>query len=1324
MTPVLVWRRVLAIGGGAAALVLVLGGAAELVVLGRTEADARNRAEREVQALVENVDRSLATVAKALAGRADVQDGMTGDRPALRRLFEILRGAPEAQSDRDLSITVYDIRGAPRAWSGRPAELARERVQAGPARFAVAGPGGLRLVHIEPVVDLLAAGSRETAQRLGWVVVERVLSPATPGMEPNSGFPIETTVGLASLRTLADGEPASTDTEQFDLPGSDGRPLIAATINRDEISRARAQWRARVLALFLLVLALTSFATGGLVLARRAGGRHIRTFVLVSLLACLGRAWLWLASTPRLFELSLLSPEAYRSVRWPWLTRTSIDLLLMAALAAVLVALLADTVNRRRWVARSERRLEPPRLAAVTTWQITCAALVALLLAGQHLLLRDTVAGATVDLLHTGLQPFDTARASLQIALVLSSAATVWAVALVFGAILASWPEALRHRRPWLVGLVGTVPATIAIGLGWAPLWPALLITTLALILAVRWRRAVTWFRHSDPPARVLATVGAILLPALPMYVTLAELTDDARRHLLETSYAVQVGEHPQDLREQLARTQEQIEAVPDLEELSAAGTRVGGVLDTDRAFNIWRQTALSAARLTSAVELYGPDRALNSRFALNIPEDAVTASGWTGTGCEWEVYGSAVTFGIEERRMLRAERGLCVVGPDGTRLPAGAVVVVAQVDYESLPFISSRNPYVELFEGGAASPLPGRPGHDVELVIYGWGLQPTFVSSRTPWTIDDALFRRIYASRAHFWTRLSKDSTSYDVLFTNDRAGIYALGYPMHTWSDHLLHLSEIAILVIVAFALALVVVMLVGLGFPGVRGQLALRSVRARFALKLQLWFLAVATVPALVAAGLIQGYFAEQLRADVEVGAAGTAAIAQSVIAASMPRTADGQIGTPFTDDALVQISQLIGQDVNIFDGPQLVATSERDLYASGLLPTRTPDMVYRAITLEQRPSFVGEDAIGALRYQLAAVPVRTGGRDVILTVPLALRQQEIESQIEELNRRVWGSALFFGAVVGFIGWTIARRIADPVKRLTLATSRVARGEFHAPVPARRAEVLQERVSDRSADELEVLESDFTKMAVKLEEQRRRLEHTHRLEAWSEMARQVAHEIKNPLTPVQLSAEHLLRVHADRGSPLSPVLQSCIESILKQVRILRQIASEFSSYASSPVADRVPTALEALIEDIIGPYRPGLEGRIQVSVETPPTLPMLNLDPRLMQRALTNIVENALHAMPDNGALSIRVRLHRDRLQLEVSDTGVGLEADVLARIFEPYFSTKVTGTGLGMAIAKRNVELNGGTIAVSSERGHGTTVTIALPITAGTNTTDRG
>ena len=1324
MTAVLIWRRVLVTGGVAAGLVLVLGGAAELVRFGQTNAVARDRAEQEIRAQVDRLDASLSQVAQALAGQAEVRAGMTGGRPAVRRLFEIVEVTTELQSAPDLSITIYDARGTPLVWSGRPAEYGRDRVQSGAATFADADQAGLRLVHVEPIVDP-GGVQGGTDRRLGSVVAARVLSPAAPDLEPDRGFVFDTAVGRATVRAVEAGEGRDPDPGHFTVIGSDGRPLIDTAMSLGEIARTRARWRARVVALFLVVLAVTTLSSGSLAVARRSRDRHLRSFALLSFVAVIGRGWLWLASTPDLFELSLLSPDAYRSVRWGWLTRTPVDLLLTAMLAALLVVLLADTANRIRWTARTERRGRPSGRVGLGMWVVAAVALIPLLLAGQHLVLRDTVAGTPIDLLHTALQPFDTARMSLLLALVITSAATVWVVGLVFGASVARWSRGPRGQRRWLVAPFGMVPAALAIVAGWAPLWPSLLTTALGLALALGWRGAVTRFRHADPLARVLATLCAILLPALPLYVALVGLTDDAKRRLLEDSYAVQIANHPADLREQLTRTQSQIDAVPGLRVMAAAVADTdGGAIDTDRAFSIWRRTALAASRLTSAVELYGADGTLLSRFALNIPEYGANAARPTGTGCDWEeVYGEAAPFGAKERRMLHAERGLCVVGPDGASLAGAVVVHVAQVDYESLPFISSRNPYVGLFEGDTALPLPGAPGHEVELVIYGWGLQPTLMSRRTAWAIDEALFERIYApDRAPFWTRLAKDSTLYDVLITNDRDGIYALGFPIHTWVDHVLHLSEITILVIAAFALVLLIVLIGGLAFPGPRGQLAFREVRARFALKLQLWFLGVAIAPVVVVAVLIQGYFAGQLRDDVEAGAALTAAVAQNVIEESaVLQPVDGQVITPFTDDTLVWISQVVGQGINIFDGPQLVATSERDLYASGLLPTRTPDMVYRAIALDQLPNFVGEDTIGSLRYQLAAVPVRAGGRDVILTVPLTSRQREIESQIEELNRRVWGSALFFAAAVGFIGWAIARSIANPVKRLTRATSRVARGEFHAPVSPRRAQLLQERATDRSADELAILELDFNKMAVELDLQRRQLERTHRLEAWTEMARQVAHEIKNPLTPVQLSAEHLLRVHADRGSPLSPVLQECVDSILKQVRILRQIASEFSNYGSPPIANCVPTALDALIEETIGPYRPGLEGRIAVAVKLPTDLPMLCLDRVLMQRALTNIIENALHAMPDDGTLSVRVVRHLAQLQLVVIDTGVGLDTDVLARIFEPYFSTKVTGTGLGMAIAKRNVELNGGSIVVTSERGRGTTVAITLPIVASTDET---
>jgi two-component system sensor histidine kinase AtoS len=136
--------------------------------------------------------------------------------------------------------------------------------------------------------------------------------------------------------------------------------------------------------------------------------------------------------------------------------------------------------------------------------------------------------------------------------------------------------------------------------------------------------------------------------------------------------------------------------------------------------------------------------------------------------------------------------------------------------------------------------------------------------------------------------------------------------------------------------------------------------------------------------------------------------------------------------------------------------------------------------------------------------------------------------------------------------------------------------------------------------------------------------------------------------------------------------------------------------------------------LIHEVVGPYRTGLSERIHIIENVSPDLPPLSLDRTLLARALTNVIENALHAMPGRGSLALTAARADGRVRLSISDTGEGMDTDALRRVFEPYFSTKTRGTGLGLPIAKRNVELNGGTIAVDSQKGVGTTVTIELPI----------
>jgi nitrogen fixation/metabolism regulation signal transduction histidine kinase len=317
-------------------------------------------------------------------------------------------------------------------------------------------------------------------------------------------------------------------------------------------------------------------------------------------------------------------------------------------------------------------------------------------------------------------------------------------------------------------------------------------------------------------------------------------------------------------------------------------------------------------------------------------------------------------------------------------------------------------------------------------------------------------------------------------------------------------------------------------------------------------------------------------------------------------------------------------------------------------------------------------------------------------------LASRQREIEREIDTLSRRVLLGAVWVVLFAAGLGAWLAGRIADPVARLTRATRLVAAGR------------LDVRVSVDSADELGRLVGDFNSMAMTLGAQRDELARTNQLRAWSEMARQVAHEIKNPLTPIQLAAEHLQHVHEDRGRPLGAILDQCLQTILGQVRLLRQIASQFSTFAGSPILRPEAVAPADLLASIIDPYRVGLAGRVTFDVQAPANLPAIWADPTLLARALTNLVENAVQAMPNGGQLTVRAAVMGEQLMMAFSDTGVGMDQTARERAFEPYFSTKTGGSGLGLANAKRHIEMHGGTVAVASEPGHGTTFTLGLPL----------
>jgi signal transduction histidine kinase len=1299
------WRRLLAAGLTAAALLGLAGGAYELWRLGPSDATAFARVEAHVSAEFTRVSASLARVAGAIATNPDTSRGLAAPADAERTLFDLVeREKMAVDATDDLAVALYNPHGEAKAWVGRSSDIpaASARIE-GPASFFLAqSPVGLRLVHVEPVAAADGA-------RVGTVAAEHVLSPASPGttIRP-ADYTLRTPIAPVSLRTRWEGAGDRLRPGAFLVRTPSGEPLAEASVSADDLRLARTRLRRQITAVVVVACGITLLLLIGPLLDRRAraiAGRDVLRLTLqASALLAAGAFLVWLGVTAVGSGVPL----------------TATTLLIASAAAACLMALAVGPVSRLHLRYRRLRQPPSAALARYVAVQLAAGSAAALLIALFALLLDRVGDTVTLDLQNFSLYPWNGSRMLLVAGTLALHTALLWAAALTLAAVPAAWRLPRRFGTENVLLLVlWILPAVAAAILSAVRGWP---VSVLGLLLsagacalaALAGRRLAPWYRHATVATRIFTLFLAFLVPALLLDPSISFFARRATEQLITTRFAVEAQQHPQAIQKRMSQARAEIDGLTLLPELVLeAKSAMAAEADLARpAFLVWSETVLAHARLTSSVELYDREGVLVSRFALNLPEYAGAAQKpQPASECDWDVFGEGARFGSEERSMLHAERNICVFNQNG--MPpeiVGTIVVHVAFDYRALPFIPSPDPYFEVFRTSDEF-VPGgeTPTADVDVAIYGWGRRPIYTSARSAWSITDDLFQRIYRSRDPFWTTIRRGDETWRVHFSNDRWRIFAIGYPVPTLFDHLVHLAELTTLAGAAFVLVLVGTALFTRASrerPRV-GRALLREIRASFYRKLFLAFVLASIIPVVTLALVIRAYFAELLRDDVRAAASGTAAVAQRVIESSDPLLRRGPDGVlSVSDDVMIWISQVIDQDVNIFLGPRLRATSERDLFASGLLPTRTPYQVYRAIAIERLPSFVNEDAIGSFPYMIAAAPVRAAGQEAILTVPLTLRRQEIERDIAELDRGIHLAALLFILLGAAIGLSLAERIADPVRRLTLATRRIARGDFDA------------RIAVRSADELKRLVDAFNRMAEELKTQRAQLERTHRLEAWAEMARQVAHEIKNPLTPIQLSAEHLRRVHADRGEPMGPVLGTCVESILGQVRLLRQIAGEFSSFASSPTAKRAPADVVELVTEVIDPYRTGLSDRIAIENRVNGSLPRVMADRTLITRALANIVENALHAMPARGTLTIDAGVDDGFVTLVIRDTGVGMDEESLARVFEPYFSTKAAGTGLGLPIARRNVEASGGTIEVTSAKGRGTTVTMKLPRHLGT------
>ncbi len=311
--------------------------------------------------------------------------------------------------------------------------------------------------------------------------------------------------------------------------------------------------------------------------------------------------------------------------------------------------------------------------------------------------------------------------------------------------------------------------------------------------------------------------------------------------------------------------------------------------------------------------------------------------------------------------------------------------------------------------------------------------------------------------------------------------------------------------------------------------------------------------------------------------------------------------------------------------------------------------------------------------------------------------------------ELRNRIRSAALLAGSVgivlaILFSGWT-ASRVTRPVEQLAEAAREVAAGNWNT------------RVSVDSSDELGALAESFNRMTEELLEQRERLVQAERVAAWRELARRLAHELKNPLFPLQLTVENLVRARQQSPEQFDEVFRESSSTLLAEITNLKTIISRFSEFSRMPqpqfqriqVNEIVQNVARLLQAQLRAAEHAPMESRLELSEALEP----IAADAELLHRALFNLALNAMDAMPEGGTLTLRTRRNGDRVVIEIADTGAGLTAEECERVFTPYYTSKAHGTGLGLAIVQSVVSDHGGRISLRSQPGRGTTFMIELP-----------
>jgi len=403
------------------------------------------------------------------------------------------------------------------------------------------------------------------------------------------------------------------------------------------------------------------------------------------------------------------------------------------------------------------------------------------------------------------------------------------------------------------------------------------------------------------------------------------------------------------------------------------------------------------------------------------------------------------------------------------------------------------------------------------------------------------------------------------------------------------------------------------------------------------------------------------------------------------------------TEISSQTLSKARDYIQADLSLYDiHGKLVATSQREIFDLGLQSDLVNPIAFSELIEKENLSTISDESIGDLEYKVSYATLNNEDNEVVgfIAMPffdsknhLKRQQLEVFGSLVSIFGLIFLIAILFGSMILNNLMKPLRMVADKISKITLQ-------EENKPI-------LYE-----SSDEIGSLVRDYNSMLVKLEQSKSALARSQKEVAWKEIAKQVAHEIKNPLTPMQLKIQQLLRKYEEGSKDYET-----LSSLLIQVDTLSQIASSFSAFAEMPAPDNTDIDFSKLLRQVVGLYH---SDNVKITTDITEDI-LIHADKDIFQRIINNVVLNAIQSV-EKGSAEIHVKLARkaDKCELIVSDNGKGIEEALKDKIFLNYFSTKSSGSGIGLALAKKGIENAGGNIWFESTKNEGTTFFITMPL----------